>query len=121
MESLHSLYQKNNFLYLIPNWFVSWLHMILSPIFLFYSFVCLVFIISGERVYAIVKLIFLFILFYIKTLYKRRELESINEKSKKEIPCSVYRQVNELVVQKDLEASELTIGDIVVIKPGQYV
>lgn len=65
--------------------------MLISPMFIFYFFVCFVFILADEKVYAIVKLVFLGILFLIKNIFKRRELKSINERGKIKIDVTVIR------------------------------
>jgi len=46
---------------------------------------------ADEKVYAIVKLVFLGILFLIKNIFKRRELKSINERGKIKIDVTVIR------------------------------
>lgn len=97
---LHDFYGKNEFVFEIPNWFDSAMNMLFSPIFIFYSFLCIVFIFAGEKVYAYVKLTFLCLLFLIKTKFKRDELLNINKNSEKQIPINVLRKNKENIIVK---------------------
>ena len=120
-ESLKTFYGPNNFKIEKQSLLKHITNSFTEPVYMFYSLISLIFILSEEPIFGIIVFAGLSIMFALNRYQYIIEINNINSKTSETEKITVFRKENENLKKKKIESEKITVGDIIEIEDNQFI